>query len=277
MRRSTMGLWLLKAFLILSFLAFGTPEGRTQSPLRRDPEKVLGFANDLLSQADAYRASSEYQAFLFLFPRHPRVSEAWYYLGKSYQAQRKWDEALEAFREVTNEEFIETPWAQEAALEIGETLMMAGRPDSAARSLAEAARIPSWRPIHGKARCLAAWAWMNDGQYDHALQVLKEIPRGDVLHMTSKRLSDEIMDGLSALPRRSPWIAGGLAATLPGSGHLYVGQPKEALTSFVLNGAFIVGAIWALKEGYPITGGILSFFELSWYFGGISSAAKGAG
>jgi hypothetical protein len=57
-------------------------------------------------------------------------------------------------------------------------------------------------------------------------------------------------------------VAAGLAALLPGSGHLYAGHPKDALTSFLLNGAFIAGAAAAIRNGYPITGGILSFFEL---------------
>jgi hypothetical protein len=32
----------------------------------------------------------------------------------------------------------------------------------------------------------------------------------------------------------------------------------------------------AIRDGYPVTGGILSFFELGWYLGGIDTAARSA-
>jgi tetratricopeptide (TPR) repeat protein len=237
---------------------------------------VLRFAHDLLSEGDAYRAISEYQAFLFLFPRHPKATEAYYFLGKAYKAESQWEEALTAFRKVAHGSRKEVPWAQEAALEIGETLLLAGHPAASARAFEDITQFPHWREIHGKALYSATWSWMRAGQWEEAVRALGEIRPDDPHHIASKGLSQEILQGVSSLPQRNPWIAGGLAAVLPGSGHLYVGRPREALTSLILNGAFIAGAIWAFKEGYPVTGGIISFFELSWYFGGISSAAEGA-
>jgi hypothetical protein len=63
---------------------------------------------------------------------------------------------------------------------------------------------------------------------------------------------------------------------LPGAGHLYVGRPAEAATSFLLNGLFIWGAVAAFTHDSPVLGGILVFFELGWYQGGIRSAAAAA-
>jgi hypothetical protein len=98
----------------------------------------------------------------------------------------------------------------------------------------------------------------------------------DPIRPHAERLKKDIAEGLPVIPRRDPWVAAGLAAVLPGSGHLYAGRMKDALTSFLLNGAFIAGATVAIRKGYPITGGILSFFELGWYLGGITTAAEGA-
>jgi tetratricopeptide (TPR) repeat protein len=246
------------------------------APFREDPEKVIGFAHGLLAEGDAYRAVSEYQAFLFLFPQHSRVGEAWFSMGKAYQAEGQWDEALRCFSHAIQTQTGESPWAQQAALETGETLMKAARPVAAARALEEIARAPEWGAIRGAALYRAAWGWMHARAWGEAVRVLRTIAPEDDLQGRSEALLHQILDQVPRLPQRSAWVAGGLAALLPGSGHLYIGKHSDALTSFLLNGAFILGAVWAIREGYPITGGILSFFELGWYLGGISTASSGA-
>ncbi len=262
--------------LIWAVLTAWTDSAWALAPLREDPQKVMGFAHALLAEGDAYRAVSEYQTFLFLFPHHPRSAEAWFSMGKAYQADGQWEEALRAFGQATHAEAGETLWAHQAALETGETLLRAGRPVAAARALEEVARTPEWQAIRGKAIHRAAWAWMHARAWGEALRMLQGMAPEDDPQGRSQALVREILEEVPKLPQRSPWVAGGLAALLPGSGHLYVGRPKEAITSFLLNGAFIAGAVWAIREGYPVTGGILSFFELGWYLGGISTASRGA-
>jgi hypothetical protein len=71
-------------------------------------------------------------------------------------------------------------------------------------------------------------------------------------------------------------VAGTLSAVLPGSGHLYAGRPGQAASSFLLNALFIAGAVIAFQNDSPVLGGILVFFELGWYQGGIRSAAQAA-
>jgi tetratricopeptide (TPR) repeat protein len=247
-----------------------------QAPLRTNPGKVLGFAHHLFVEGDTYRAVTEYQAFIFLFPRDPRVPEARYFLGKSYEAQGEWEAALNAFQQVIHKEAEDRQWAVLAALEIGKTLTQAGQPAAAARFLEEAARRPQWSDIRNEALYRAAWDWLGARQWEAAVRALRSIETGTPLADPASQLQKEIDRGLSRLPHRNPWVAGGLAAVLPGSGHLYIGRPKEALTSFLLNSAFIAGTVWAIQEGYPVSGGILAFFELSWYAGGISTAFQGA-
>ncbi len=265
------------AWICAAVLLVGAPAPLAQAQLREDPEKVLGFAHELLAEGDVYRAISEYKAFLILFPRHPRSAEAWFGLGKGLRQGGDADGALRAFEQAEREESeAGRPWAREAALEIGETLRMAGHPGPAARAFEELARTPRWGEIRGRALQRAAWAWMEARQWGEALRVLGEIEHTDPLREASERLGDEIRSGLQTLPWRDPWVAGGLAALLPGTGHLYAGRHKEAVTSFLLNATFIAGAFWAIREGYLVTGGILSFFELSWYLGGISTAVREA-
>jgi hypothetical protein len=159
---------------------------------------------------------------------------------------------------------------------MGETLLRSGRPSSAARILEEAAQRPGWEDIRPRALYGAAWAWLKARRWDEAVRTLDAVDPHSDLRGVASGLREEVVTAVPRLPRRNPWVAGTLAALLPGSGHLYAGRPKEALTSFLLNGTFIAGAAWAVSEGYLFTGGILSFFELGWYLGGISTAARSA-
>jgi tetratricopeptide (TPR) repeat protein len=261
--------------IALAFVARGVCADAPPA-LRGDPEKLLGFAHHLSGEGDAYRAVTEYRAFLFLHPGHSKEREAWFFLGKALQQEREWDQALEAFLRTAEGDGGNGPWAEAAVLEYGETLLRAGQPAAAARALEEVADSPRWKLIRGKALYRAAWAWMQSREWGRADRALERIPPDDPLGRAAEERREEIARDVFSLPRRDSLLAGGLAAVLPGSGHLYCGRIKEALTSFLLNGVFIAGAVFAIREGYPISGGILSFFELGWYLGGIESASQAA-
>ena len=75
-------------FAVFFLLYIFTPFPRfalAGAPSRQTPESVIGFANHLLAEGDAYRAVTEYQAFIFFFPRNPRIWEAWFYMGRAYR------------------------------------------------------------------------------------------------------------------------------------------------------------------------------------------------
>ncbi len=78
------------------------------------------------------------------------------------------------------------------------------------------------------------------------------------------------------LPKKSPAVAGSLAAILPGAGHLYTERPRDALVAFLLNGAFIVAAVELFRHDNYWAGGIVTFFEVGWYAGNIYSAVSSA-
>ena len=46
------------------------------------------------------------------------------------------------------------------------------------------------------------------------------------------------------LDRKSPWLAGGLAALLPGAGHIYTEHYTDATLSFFWNGVFLGGGAY---------------------------------
>jgi tetratricopeptide (TPR) repeat protein len=247
---------------------------QAQAPMRADPDRLLSFAHYLREKGEHYRAEGEYSSFLILFPNHSRAPEAWFFLGRTRQSQNDSPGAIEAFLHAVKAR--DPRWSGEAALGIGETLMDSGRPQEAAQSLEQLAGDPAWEGIRSRALWLAARAWLAARNWEKARAALgrigREDPRAEEAALMARRIELEA----PSLPRRDPWFAAGLSALLPGAGHLYAGKPLEAVTSLVLNAAFLAGSIWSAKEGCLVSSGILSFLELSWYLGGIESAAEGA-
>ena len=66
------------------------------------------------------------------------------------------------------------------------------------------------------------------------------------------------------------------SALLPGSGYAYIGQPKSAITSFLLNGLFITAATQFFLNHYYAAGAFTTALEIGWYVGGIYGAGEGA-
>lgn len=67
-----------------------------------------------------------------------------------------------------------------------------------------------------------------------------------------------------------------LNALLPGAGYMYVGQPKSAVTSLLLNALFIASTWQFFERGYVPFGIITGGLEIGWYVGGIRGAGLAA-
>ena len=72
--------------------------------------------------------------------------------------------------------------------------------------------------------------------------------------------------------KKSIGTAKTLNAFIPGSGYLYLGQKRAAITSFLINGLFIA-ATYHFFHNRQIAAGVITLsFEMGWYFGGIYGA-----
>lgn len=67
-----------------------------------------------------------------------------------------------------------------------------------------------------------------------------------------------------------------LSTFIPGSGYLYVGQTRSAITSFLINGLFIAAAYHFYHQKQFAAAVITTGFEMGWYFGGIYGSTQAA-
>jgi hypothetical protein len=130
-------------------------------------------------------------------------------------------------------------------------------------------------PLAPQTTYLLGLSWALDGQREQAQRVLTAMPTQHALAEQALALQHALQTEPLPTPK-SPRLAGILAGVLPGAGHLYAGQPQQALTAFLLNGSFLTGAAFAFREGLVAVGAILLYFETGWYLGNINSAVEAA-
>lgn len=86
------------------------------------------------------------------------------------------------------------------------------------------------------------------------------------------------LDRQAALPRKSPWLAAGLSAVVPGLGRVYIGRWPDGLFSFLLVG--LVGGFAAhgfYEDGQSsVRGWILGSTAALFYVGNVYGSAVGA-
>jgi len=238
------------------------------------PEKVISFADHLYSQGDYYRAITEYERFLFHYPAHPLAENARYQIGMSYFRGDKFSQAIQRFLELSENHPRE---------EVGKkSLIMLAEAYSRKKdySLAIGAlnrfleRYPD-NPQADSARIKKGWLYLDQRDWAQASEQFRALPTESAFHEQAVSLAEEAKK-YPEIPRKSPALAAGLSAIVPGAGQLYVKRPSDAGVSFLLNGAFIWGTIEAFKNHNDVTGGILLFFESGWYLGNIYNAMGSA-
>jgi tetratricopeptide (TPR) repeat protein len=261
---------LLWRWAAVAFLIFWSDQARAQE----SPDEFWEFAGHLYEQGDFYRAAGEYQRFRFLFPDDPRAGEGELRIGRCYRLGGDFEKAFGSFLALSQRE----PGRPEARAAILEMIAML----EAQRRYREAAywgeRFVAIYPDDPEGEAVLVrlgWLYMDTGDYGQAVATLGKIPPGSPRYATARSLLQALEERPYQAPK-SPEVAGTLAAVLPGAGHLYVGRPAQAATSFFLNGLFIWGTVAAFTHDSPVLGGIILFFELGWYQGGIRSAAAAA-
>lgn len=239
-----------------------------------DAERLFGFAESLFEEEDYFRAIGEYKRFIFLYPTDDAFAgKAALRIAEAYYKAKRWSEAIAACNQFLAK-FPQSPLYFEVFYLKGRAEKQDKRYDDALRTLEIiiAAKIPNYSDNALYQRALIILDTANwQGARDAFLQVPKESPLFSSASSFAAGLAKR-----DRLPKKSPGTAGILAAVIPGAGHLYTERPQDALVAFLLNGAFIWGAIELFQHDNYVAGGILTFFELGWYGGNIYSAASSA-
>jgi tetratricopeptide (TPR) repeat protein len=260
-------LFFLASCIIFSSVAVHAQQGLT-------PENILSFADHLFDEGDYYRAITEYERFLFSFPRHPLVKKAEHQIAMSYFKGEKYSQALERFRTLA-ERYPSDETGIKSLFMLAETYYQKKDYNQAIDAFEKFLTSYPKDPQADAAKIKKGWCYLRQGNWREASEEFRKLPPDSPLHAQGQELAEE-SGKYPGIEKKSPYLAGGLSAVLPGAGQLYIGRKTDAAAAFLLNGTFI----WAATESYRkrsyVTTGILLFFESGWYLGNIYNAISSA-
>ncbi len=254
---------MIKYLLLFILLILPATLGATDLPAQ------LKFADSLAADNDHYRAITEYKRFLFLLPESPLAPRAKLSLATSLLAGQRWEQAdsnLESLLSL----YPQSSEAAKARLIYADSAYARrdfGLARERYRTLTKGQTDPE---ILDYANFQIGWTFLEQDQPQKARHNFSQLPQPQ---------KDQLLEDLETyqtLRQKSPFVAGTLSALLPGAGQVYTGRLRQGALSFLLNGAFILGAFEAFDDENYAVGSIFLFFELGWYGGNIFNAVNNA-
>ncbi len=199
------------------------------------PSNVLAFADHLYDTGDYQRAIGEYKRFSYLFPSEPRVLQAQFKIGTSYQKMGLFANAIESFDEILRGK--PSPDVVESVrYEIGKCYFLG-------MDYAESEELFN-EVGSDRALLMAGWSLLKRGDYrgasDKFANARDSNPDGYLAEL-SLSLSRESVKG-EELRKKSPALALALSVPLPGAGRCYCGRVGDGIFSFLLVSASYLGA-----------------------------------
>ena len=238
-----------------------------------NPDRQFKFAEHYFQEGEYYRAIGEYKRFIYFFPEAMQVELARYRIGLAYLRGERYQEAIQAF-ELLIERDPHSAHAIKAYLRIGEAYVQLKRYDEAIINLENLITVAPDQNIKDDAYYLCGWVYLEKGFRENAQTCFDKISAQNREKYRLKQLLKEL-ENQKAVKRKDPATAG-LLAIVPGAGHLYCERYRDALVSFLVNGALILAAYEAFDNDQNALGGIITFVELGFYSGNIYSAVSSA-
>jgi len=222
----------------------------------------IAFAREL----DLYRAITAFKRALFLMPADcaGRHQQAEFYLVQAYYLGGKYAEALETFEcsQLLTASSATFPAFRELMIILYDAYRKTNQEEKAQWVMAI---IEKEDP--GTAMDLRVYSAVDAGNLPAISTLAPYHPDGDELA--------SFLTQYTAC-KKSVFTAQTLNAILPGAGYYYVGQKKTALTSLIINAAFIAASYHFFHHGNWGAGLITTSLECGWYFGGINGAGLAA-
>lgn len=235
---------------------FPTTESEPLDTLWKE-ELFIGI--QFAKEFDLYRAITCFKRALFLAPPEERASIE-YRIVESYYLGRKFREAIEFYESSSLPEIsLDFPPLKELLLILYDAYQETNQCDKADRVL---------NLLESLDQSLA------DKIEEYQAVIDADFCTLEALQERDPDLSSFLFS--YAFEAKSVRHAETLNALFPGAGYYYVGQPKTALTSFVINALFTYAAYQFFDRGYIAAGLIVTSLEMGWYLGGINGAGIAA-
>lgn len=213
-------------------------------------EMPLSLGDHFFSLGNYDAAITEYKRFLFFHPDDTRAGRAYRNIGLAYREQGMWEEAVAAMRTALQRTTDQTTKTG-LQLALAVTHIAGKNYDMGLLALLKVTMQNPSEAQYRRALFLQGVAYLYQFRWEEARAALKNY----VGLQTSPANSgwtelDAHFDAALNAPRKSMRLAKILSVILPGAGQVYVGNWRDGLNAFVLNGALGFATVDAALDGH---------------------------
>jgi hypothetical protein len=259
----------LTAALLVLAVCSGTAADAAPAP---DTAEVRRFADELFSQGDWFRASTEYLRAASYDPGASDARELGFKAALCAYRAGQWAEARRRLLDL----------ARVSATELADRCRYLGAASSyrledyeTARLLA--AQVAPGSPVFDRASYLGGLSDLNLERWPDARAAFGAVPPGSSLASSAAGLAG-LTDRGPDLPRRSPWVTAGLSAVVPGLGQIVSGYVWDGLSALLLTGgsaAILAAGVDRDNAALKGTGAVLlAIFYPANVYGGANAAGR---
>ena len=257
--------------LLLLLLAVASARAENAAP-PPDTAAVRRFADELFSQGDWFRASTEYLRAASYDPGGPDAGELRFSAALCAYRAGQWGEARRRLMDLS----------RASATELADRCRYLGAASSyrlkeyeTARQLA--AQVAPGSPVFDRAAYLGGLSDLQLERWPDARAAFGAVPPASPLASSAAGLAG-LADRGQDLPRRSPWVTAGLSAVVPGLGQIASGYVWDGLSALLLAGgsaAILAAGVDRDNASLKAAGGVLlAIFYPANVYGGANAAGR---
>ena len=271
--RLCLGLGLFLLIFLVFPLTHPSASAGAEQQLTINADQQIDLADMHYRHGDYQSAITEYKRFIYFFPDHPKVATAQFQIGMSQFQAQEYHNAIASFQTFINT-YASHRLSARAYFKLSESHLALKDHGNALLTLHNLTQITRDTSIQDQAHYRTGWIHIERASWAKALKAFDKIRPANRVIYNLPTLQTEI-ETIQNMPQKSPQTAG-MLAILPGAGHVYTKRYQDALISFTVNSALIVGAYASFNSGNEILGGVLTLIGLGFYSGNIYSAISSA-
>ncbi|QTA78559.1 tetratricopeptide repeat-containing [Desulfonema limicola] len=270
----------IKSGLIILFLLFIPHESFSNEFIQISSNQQFKYAEQLFFQKNYSEAVFEYQRFIHFFPNDSRKQKAMFQIGMAYYNNRKYEDAVYAFKLLTEDNFntkdFPVALVTQAYFMICESYIKQNDRGQAIAVLHNLLMLAKDQDIQDQSFYKLGWIYLESGLWEKAKFFFSKISLENKEKFRLAELSDKLNQA-NNISLKNPAIAGALSI-IPGAGFLYCNRYRDALTAFLFNSGLMLAAYKAFDNENPALGSVISLVELGFYsgnfYGAVTSAHK---
>ena len=265
--------FMLSAMLLAAWISIQASFSFAGQVIIIDADKQYEYAGKLFREGAFEQAITEYRRFLDFFPKDERSRSAQFKIGSAYYHAKRYNDAITALESVIRADTIDALTIKSYQT-VSDCYLKLGQATPGVTTLEKLMNRVDDKNLKDQTRYAIGWIFLDQLDFDRAVSSFNQIEGPNRNKYRIDALIPEIETARS-MEDKDPTLAG-LLSVIPGGGYLYLERYRDALISFLINGALIYAAYESFNNDLYVLGGIISVVGVGFYAGNIYGATTSA-